>query len=51
VKQTDKLKVDIQHDGIPDEGFELNDPEMDDDILVVMMMMMMMIKFSLFSCN
>jgi len=48
VKQRDKLKVVLQHDRLPDEGFELDDPENDDDIVV---MMMMMIKISLFSCN
>jgi hypothetical protein len=37
------MKVDLQHDRLPDEGFELDDPENDDDIVIVMMMMIIMI--------
>ena len=52
MKQRDKLKVDLQHDRLPDEGFELDDPENDDVMMIVMMMMMMIKKkISLFSCN
>jgi len=60
VKERDKLKLILQHDRLPDDGFELDDPENDGDIVVVvvvvmmlmmMMMMLIMIKISLFSCN